>query len=806
MPSHAWYTTLVAQDPHNRHAVQWSNGSWTVIDYSAGLHVLDLHNEAKAFDFTTKNISNEERNHNAGYIYFRIQEEERSLIPLLPGYVAFTTAGKNRFKLSILESNNQLLFFWEEFGLDVSYSNRKAHGVERLAFHCMLKKYNLESNTTIRSILGLYDPQVINKLQRLVYEKFPLRYPTIFQMESPAVLSENLQNNAKKKEETLHQKITTINNKSENTIETDDIIALNDAEIQKSVEKELEEKRLGSVIFMSTSQYLSMLLSLPCPNCLDIIASNRTFYTRVSGFSVSCVITCHLCKASTQYSNEDSGVKYSNLVAEAALAGGINRNSFQTALATIGVTNQCSEKSFYNYQARMCKPIIDSAKFSSDIILREILDNLESAHLPGQEKVLPVGFDCSWSHARNAHQASGEFLYLGDLPGYNYQPVIGFHTVEHSRVIRKSENDSSKIIYNGNFSGTSRQMEHAILLVLLNDIMPILEQTDFTLHVCVDGDLETNRTLACIPAVGRIFADLKHISKNIRKNLMKKQYSRWHSFEQHIMRYFNSCIFSAGLQRKLNQDNAPTEEETRYIQVEGLIRHLLDDHSICWSDVCWIKDNPELQLQDPTLKNYTQTEIENFRSVITTIFRVPSGQGIVTTLRTSHNETFNRKILKYLDKWIDYWASYSTRHALAVLDQNEGLDVMISKVHTAATEKEFSHSDICNILKFVKERSQKELVSYKSKTPDQIHKDTFWPSFGNILRDFDVIVKCVACHAFAKKSARGLCGICSFYVDAGLWERIVNDKYIPKGQQPEPLIMETLISLAAKNTFGFDNF
>jgi superfamily II DNA helicase RecQ len=97
-------------------------------------------------------------------------------------------------------------------------------------------------------------------------------------------------------------------------------------------------------------------------------------------------------------------------------------------------------------------------------------------------------------------------------------------------------------------------------------------------------------------------------------------------------------------------------------------------------------------------------------------------------------------------------------------------------------------------------------VSYKSKTPEEIRKDVFWPSFGDILRDFDVLVKCVTCHAFAKKSARGLCGICSFYVDAGLWERIINDKYIPKGQQPEPPIIETLIPLAAKRTFGFDNF
>ena len=192
------------------------------------------------------------------------------------------------------------------------------------------------------------------------------------------------------------------------------------------------------------------------------------------------------------------------------------------------------------------------------------------------------------------------------------------------------------------------------------------------------------------------------------------------------MRYFNSCIFSAGLRKKLNQNDAPSEEETRYIQVEGLIRHLLDDHSICWSDVCWVKDNPELQLQNPTLKNYTQTEIENFRNVITTIFRIPYGQGLVTTLRTSHNETFNRKILKYLDKRIDYWGSYSTRHALAVLDQNDGLDVMISKVRTAATEKDFSYSDISNILNFAKERSQNVLKNRSTiQQRNEVRKEKF---------------------------------------------------------------------------------
>jgi len=49
------------------------------------------------------------------------------------------------------------------------------------------------------------------------------------------------------------------------------------------------------------------------------------------------------------------------------------------------------------------------------------------------------------------------------------------------------------------------------------------------------------------------------------------------------------------------------------------------NHNLCWSDVCWIKDNTELQLQEPILKNYTQIEIKNFQSIITTIFHVPFG-------------------------------------------------------------------------------------------------------------------------------------------------------------------------------------
>jgi len=39
------------------------------------------------------------------------------------------------------------------------------------------------------------------------------------------------------------------------------------------------------------------------------------------------------------------------------------------------------------------------------------------------------------------------------------------------------------------------------------------------INVTIDGDLDSNKTLRNIGAVNQIFADLKHVTKNICKNL-----------------------------------------------------------------------------------------------------------------------------------------------------------------------------------------------------------------------------------------------------------------------------------------------
>ena len=111
------------------------------------------------------------------------------------------------------------------------------------------------------------------------------------------------------------------------------------------------------------------------------------------------------------------------------------------------------------------------------------------------------------------------------------------------------------------------------------------------------------------------------------------------------MRYFNGCVFAAGLRKSNNESNTSTNEELRYIQVEGLIQHLLNNHNLCWKEVCWYKENKELQLQSPTLQSFTEMEIEGFRKMLLAIFKLPIQQSLVTQYRTTYNEAFNRKKL-----------------------------------------------------------------------------------------------------------------------------------------------------------------
>ena len=95
--------------------------------------------------------------------------------------------------------------------------------------------------------------------------------------------------------------------------------------------------------------------------------------------------------------------------------------------------------------------------------------------------------------------------------------MITFHVVKKSCKIKKDGKD--KIIKEGNFDLSSRQMEHAILISILGKLTSVLEEYDFLINVTINSDLDSNKTLGNVTVVNQIFANFKHVTKNICKNL-----------------------------------------------------------------------------------------------------------------------------------------------------------------------------------------------------------------------------------------------------------------------------------------------
>ncbi|CAG8818428.1 10_t:CDS:2, partial [Gigaspora margarita] len=180
-----------------------------------------------------------------------------------------------------------------------------------------------------------------------------------------------------------------------------------------------------------------------------------------------------------------------------------------------------------------------------------------------------------------------------------YQEVL---SVEKTRFIKEKKSGLNKTIYKENFDKTSRQIEHAILIEVLNKIIPLLEDTELHLEICIDGDLDSNKTLA---------------------NILLQKNIQFHAFENHIMCWFHGCIYLAALQNAEQYFDALSEMETQKMQIEGLINHLQNNHTDCWPDIYWTKDDPEIILQEPTLCNSSNQRIGEFQELLETIFHLP---------------------------------------------------------------------------------------------------------------------------------------------------------------------------------------
>ncbi|RIB12759.1 hypothetical protein C2G38_2199795 [Gigaspora rosea] len=604
----------------------------------------------------------------------------------------------------------------------------------------MAEKLDPKKKSSLPYLLGFLQANNVNLLQRTVSERYPNLFPKAQEvrnaMKAQALLLNSLKRTASQISNEMEKNETSVKynvllEKDSKTLTPDTTQALmveykkSDAKIHslnrqitklkkriEQLEKELEKTsiddneadlleskitnaiefaQLGSTMLISTKQYLLLVLTQPCRSCNNNRLKNKLLNITIVGFQIKSTIECKQCDTIFEHTNKAQDISLTKAVAVSGLAGGISRNAVQNSLAIIGITNQISNKTYYRYQKVCFDPLVTAANSCTEEALKKCIEHT----LSQDKKVLAVGFDCSWSY--------------------------------------------------GNFDKTSKQMEHAILIEVLNKITPSLEDTKLHLEICIDGDLDSNKTLANIPIVTKIYADLKHLTKNIRKSILNKKNAQFHAFENHIMCWFRGCIYSAALRKAEQHPDAPSEMKTRKMQIEGLIDNLQNNHSNCWPDICWTKNDPEIILQEPTLCNSSNKRIDEFRDFLETIFRQPHGQGIVTFNRTSQNETFNRVKLVYLDKKIDYWQSYTARHAMAILYYNEGYTYLLSELQEIYSEKPFETEDLLNITKkYANDRKElegfkfdEELVYYKAKAEERLRANEFYPSFASSIKDFD---------------------------------------------------------------------
>ncbi|CAG8723246.1 23455_t:CDS:2, partial [Gigaspora margarita] len=96
------------------------------------------------------------------------------------------------------------------------------------------------------------------------------------------------------------------------------------------------------------------------------------------------------------------------------------------------------------------------------------------------------------------------------------------------------------------------------------------------------------------PFVNQIYADLKHLSKNIQKSIMEK-------FLQVLMRYFNRYVYTTGLCKENEDIITSTDQELYELQ---------------------FKDNPELELALLNLKKSTIREVDEFHNFFKSTFHL----------------------------------------------------------------------------------------------------------------------------------------------------------------------------------------
>jgi hypothetical protein len=401
--------------------------------------------------------------------YYKLQltknnKDDNPWIPLLPGYTIFTTCAGHYVKMSIdKDQEGQLWFCWTDYDNDASFLREYAIGRDQAMFSSLRDHLNLEGTYSVPSLLGFNHKSICTWLQSLVLT----RYPTIFvdqcrELKAAAQLERSIRSAKKRSEQVAasldteqsgiqagvmvnqqgiiisgqeSQALVVMNKELQNRHKNDqrvikklkaNVAAAEEQvetvltplptsiEIDTKIDTVLATAEVGSTIVVDTRKYIFLVLSKACKTCFNANPVKKTCQiTRATGLSLECRVTCSNCGKAEEYSNEPDGVDLSMCAAVAGIAGAVNRYALSRVLATLGVTKQPSRTTFHKHQQKLSPVICQAAKQCAADALQEVLRHLQKTH----KETLSVSFDVSWSHVRNATEASGEFIFQGKVPG-----------------------------------------------------------------------------------------------------------------------------------------------------------------------------------------------------------------------------------------------------------------------------------------------------------------------------------------------------------------------------------------------------
>lgn len=100
------------------------------------------------------------------------------------------------------------------------------------------------------------------------------------------------------------------------------------------------------------------------------------------------------------------------------------------------------------------------------------------------------------------------------------------------------------------------------------------------------------------------------------------------------------------------------------------------------------RGNPDLRLDEPHMLSLSSSSMAIVKEAIVTATTSPAGQRLVSELRTSHSESLHHHKLKFLDKSVDFWATYEARVQLATIEHNDGAAALRKALRSAIGSEE----------------------------------------------------------------------------------------------------------------------